>query len=106
MKFTEKQERRIASAIVAIITSISIIASVKALGELTKVIKIICVIPLAILAKMIKKDMQAFKDEENTGYNYIKYCRELEKEWNIRILDDEQRELIDGPENKIKMGFC
>ena len=106
MKFTEKQERRIRSAIVAIITSVSIIASVKALGELTKVIKIICVIPLATIAKMIKKDPQAFKDEENTGYNYIKYCRELEKEWKIRILDDEQRQLVDEPQNKNKIGFC
>lgn len=103
MKFTEKQMNRMVKIAMAILTSVSIIMSIKALRAIRDVIKDIFLAGLMVIARIIKNPK--FEGDEDI-YELLKACREVEKEENIRILDDEQRELIDGPENKIKMGFC
>ena len=103
LKFTDKQMNRMVKIAMAILTSVSIIMSIKALRAIRDVIKDIFLAGLMVIARIIKNPK--FEGDEDV-YELLKVCREIEKEDNIRILDDEQRELIDGPENKIKMGFC
>lgn len=103
MKFTEKQMNRMAKIAMAILTSVSIIMSIKALRAIRDVIKDIFLAGLTIIARIIKNPK--FEGDEDV-YELLKVCREVEKEENIRILDDEQRQLVDEPQNKIKMGFC
>lgn len=104
MKFTEKQMNRMVKIAMAILTSVSIIMSIKALRAILGIIKDMFLAGLMVIARIIKNNPKFEGDEDI--YELLKACREVEKEENVRILDDEQREMIDGPENKIKMGFC
>ena len=103
MKFTEKQTNRMVKIAMAILTSVSIIMSIKALRAIRDVIKDIFLAGLMVIARIIKNPK--FEGDED-AYELLKVCRQIEKEDNIRILDDEQRQLVDEPQNKIKMGFC